>query len=450
MIRLINRSAHDTGLDAESVHMSAFSPPYWGLRLYAGEQGVDWPAVDFAPMPGLDPLHIPAMRCDLGLEPTPEAYIGHLILVMREMWRVLREDGTCWVNLGDSYAGSWGNYAPTGTGGQRPKTEEGQRWDRPAYADPAWRPPTSNNGIALKPKDLCQIPARFALAAQADGWWVRSRVPWIKRNGMPGSQKDRPTTSHEYIFVLTKSARYFWDQDAIRKPHTRDWTGSVGENNFKWNGADDKTGINRNGTSQDGFRDATPNPQGRYRRTTDWWFESLDEQIAHLLDLRENGGPMLDETGMIAALQVNTKGYKKAHFATWPPDLVRPMIRAGTSARGVCPECGAPWERVVERTAMQIRTSERGQIKHENGLRTSTSGTMTKPPTSTTTGWAATCPHADLDPIPATVLDPFSGSGTTLMVALEEGRSGIGVDISTDYLGTLAPERLTTQIGLAI
>jgi DNA modification methylase len=112
MITLINASAHDTGLDALSVHCIVTSPPYWGLRAYAGEQRIEWPAVEYSPMPGLPALSIPAMTCGLGEERHAEAYIGHLILVMREMWRVLRDDGTCWVNLGDSYAANRGYQVP--------------------------------------------------------------------------------------------------------------------------------------------------------------------------------------------------------------------------------------------------------------------------------------------------------------------------------------------------
>ena len=111
MIKLINRSAHDTGLPAESVHTVITSPPYFGLRKYEGEQDVDWPAVSYAPLPGLPcTVDVPAMRCPLGLEADPYHYVGHLVLVMREMHRVLRGDGTLWLNLGDSFAGSWGNY----------------------------------------------------------------------------------------------------------------------------------------------------------------------------------------------------------------------------------------------------------------------------------------------------------------------------------------------------
>src|SRR5690606_8259600 len=145
-----------------TVHAIITSPPYYGLRKYDGEQGVQWPAVEYAPMAGLAPIHIPAMVCELGLEPTPEAYIGHLILCLREWWRVLRDDGTCWVNLGDSYA----------SGGRGSNDHHIEKMGAPTAQAQALGPKTPPAG--LKPKDLLLIPSRFALAAQADGWYVRS------------------------------------------------------------------------------------------------------------------------------------------------------------------------------------------------------------------------------------------------------------------------------------
>lgn len=518
MIRLIHASAHATGLEPESVHMIATSPPYWGLRKYDGDQGIDWPAVDYAPMPGLAPIQIPAMTCDLGLEPTPEAYIGHLILVMREMWRVLRADGVAWVNLGDSYAGYHGNSK---------KADEDAPSNKAGYIE-NMRESTVGT---LKPKDLCQIPARFALAVQADGWWVRSDIIWAKPNPMPESVTDRPTKAHEYIYLLSKSQRYYYDHVAVREP----------------------------------LKEAT------IKREESGYNVAFASQFkGHPTDKRHTNGKQIEQISNPAGRNlrtvwtVATRPYSGAHFATWPPDLVRPMIRAGTSARGVCPECGAQWERVVERTDQQAgRERNRGgredgytlPAQWENGQ---------NPTTTTTTGWAATCtcnvqgldlapddmeiiaspmgksraedpsmeigragmarprganegqrpitryqqrryaahlkgsPHrAEMEeeagaafshyirtdrsgarpipahllaawvergwieevsapdfqpyePIPATVLDPFSGSGTTGQVSLEEGRAYIGIDISAEYLTTLAPERLTAQIGLGL
>jgi DNA modification methylase len=374
----------------------------WGLRKYEGDQGVEWPAVEYSPMPGLPPITIEPMRCDLGLEPTPEAYIGHLMLVMREMWRVLSGSGTAWVNLGDSYASS-GNHGRISdksalNGGSGP----GKKYEIGTMG----RAPTPHG---LKTKDLCMIPQRFALAAQADGWWVRSEIIWAKKAPMPESVTDRPTRSHEQIWLLTKQPQYFYDAEAVREPLKR---GSCGSSFTSG-----KTLVNGQGRVSTKER---TEPSGRNRR--DVW---------HL-------GP---------------SPYPGAHFATFPPIIPETCIQAGTSARGVCPECGNPWVRVVERefvpqpdvkdAAKLLKGSNKGMAT-ENGWGDTPRGTTC----SSTVGWEPTC-ECDAEPIPATVLDPFVGSGTTVQAAVKLGRHAIGVDISGEYLNTLVPERLkNTQLAL--
>jgi DNA modification methylase len=404
VIRLINASAHNTGLDAQSVHCIVTSPPYWGLRAYAGEQRIEWPAVEYSPMPGLPALSIPAMTCGLGEETTPEAYIGHLILVMREMKRVLRDDGTCWVNLGDSYAASPGQRKDTDAAGAKQQSNNG------SVGAP------SRHVSTLKPKDICLIPARFALAAQADGWYIRNDIIWAKPNPMPESVTDRCTKAHEYVWLMAKSPKYFCDMEAVKEEATDPEYRTVGKirptSDPMWSGSN--SGNNRGGLhNQAGGRTT------RNRRTV--W-------------------------------NIATSPYSGAHFATWPPKLVEPMILAGTSARGVCPECGSPWERVVERTAENhISRSDRqlatgGAIT--GGVGKNFPDTTT---TTTTTGWRATCECPPADPIPATVLDCFNGSGTSGTVALDLGRAYIGVDISKEYVTELAEERIGgTQIGFGL
>jgi DNA modification methylase len=285
MITLINASAHDTGLDALSVHCIVTSPPYWGLRAYAGEQRIEWPAVEYSPMPGLPALSIPAMTCGLGEETTPEAYIGHLILVMRELWRVLRDDGTCWVNLGDSYAsgGVTDPYRRTSSGKLMP---------------PQGRAPVADG---LKPKDLCLIPARFALAAQADGWYIRNDIIWAKPNPMPESVTDRCTKAHEYVWLMAKSQRYFYDAEAVKEEATDPEYRTVGRirptSDPLW--SESATGNNRGG-----LHNQVEGRTTRNRRTV--W-------------------------------NIATSPYSGAHFATWPPKLVEPMILAGTSPAASAP-----------------------------------------------------------------------------------------------------------------
>ena len=176
-------------LKAESVHCCVTSPPYWGLRDY-GIESTKWPSVSYTPMSGVPEIAIPRMECCLGLEPTPEAFIGHIILVFREASRVLRDDGTLWLNLGDTYAGSWGAMSCPGG------SVSGRRFGANSEGD-IRRPVSSRLSGGLKSKDLVGIPWRAALAMQADGWYLRSDVIWNKPNPMPESAKDRPSKAHE-------------------------------------------------------------------------------------------------------------------------------------------------------------------------------------------------------------------------------------------------------------
>jgi len=259
----------------EFIDCCVTSPPYWGLRDY-GVSG------------------------QLGLEKTPEEYVAKMVEVFREVKRVLRKDGNCWLNLGDSYVGSWGNYGgqKRGMGSQR-KIISGSRIHQEAYDGlEKWRPPTSNKINNLKPKDLAGIPWRVALALQADGWWLRSDIIWAKPNPMPESVTDRPTKAHEYIFLLSKSDRYFYDNEAIKEPASNEGKlVSLGDKSFSRGQAKGK-GIKPSGN---GNADEYLVPAGRNKRTV--W-------------------------------NITTKPYKEAHFATFPPELPEICIKAG------CPQGG--------------------------------------------------------------------------------------------------------------
>lgn len=396
--RIVKASAHQTGLPAQGVHMVATSSPYYGLRAYAGDQDVFWPEVVYTPMSGVPPIVIPALRCGLGAEPTVEAFIGHLILVAREMWRVLRDDGTLWWNLGDSYNGSGGAGGDYGPGGSK----EGQ----PKFP--------GRNVATLKPKDLMLIPARFALAAQADGWYVRSMMPWLKRNCLPDSAEDRPGTVIESIYLLAKREQYFFDMEAVKRPVAAPQTGkaaSLKRSNSKRNDlvvpgqgyTTHRADREEHAISADGLRNF---------RSSDFFFQSWQ-------------GLLADEDGDPLAMVVNPKGTKLAHFATWPLKMVEVMIAAGTSAHGVCPKCQAPYKRIIKK-----RGKAKCEAIHEGG-------------------WRPTCACEAGEPIAATILDPFVGSGTTIKAAIALGRDAIGVDISEDYLGSLVERRVNgTQISL--
>jgi DNA modification methylase len=168
-------------LPAASVQCVVTSPPYWGLRDY-GVAG------------------------QLGLEATPEAYLAQMVAVFRAVRRVLRDDGTLWCNMGDGYNSNQGaGFDTNGDGGARKAAAASPKLARPA---------------GLKPKDLVGMPWRLAFALQADGWYLRSDIIWAKPNPMPESVTDRPTKAHEYVFLLSKQARYFYDADAVREPAT--------------------------------------------------------------------------------------------------------------------------------------------------------------------------------------------------------------------------------------
>ena len=253
----------------ESVYCCVTSPPYWGLRDY-GEPG------------------------QLGLEPTPEEYVARMVEVFREVRRVLRDDGSLWLNLGDSYAGSWKNQGRKDERGtQRPI-------NGPMMQSFGGHPsPESNAGVVppgLKPKDLVGIPWRVAFALQADGWYLRSDIIWHKPNPMPESVTDRPTKAHEYVFLLSKSARYFYDADAITEPAIH--AGAVVKNDGGKNAQMGKYGATRGGF------------------------------------LKAEGVTVKADRNKRTVWTITTKPYAEAHFATFPPELPTLCIKAG------CPEGG--------------------------------------------------------------------------------------------------------------
>jgi len=320
-----------------SVQMCATSPPYWGLRDY-GDKGKPWPSVSYSPMPGLPPLTIPASTEPLGLEADPWAYVGHLVAIFREVRRVLRDDGVLFLNLGDSYAGT------SQTGGLAPS------WGCTLKDITKTHAPKRQTPSALKPKDLVGIPWRSAYALQADGWYLRSDVIWAKPNPMPESVRDRPTKAHEYVFVLSKGPRYFWDQDAVREesaPPNGGRQRAAMRGTFDYEGSSFKdTADIGDGPRNGGLYSSPINPAGRNLRTV--W-------------------------------TIATQPYPGAHFAVWPSALAERCIRAG---------------------------SQEGD----------------------------------------TVLDPFSGAGTTGLVAARLGRDYIGIEQSAEY-ARLSRQRIVSELG---
>jgi DNA modification methylase len=374
-----------------SVHCCVTSPPYWGLRDY-GHDG------------------------QIGLEQTPEEYVARMVEVFRAVRRVLREDGTLWLNLGDSYATGAGKVGDCPGGGTQGERWRGGHEDNHGKVGPATQP----NRMplpGLKPKDLVGIPWRVAFALQADGWWLRQDIIWHKPNPMPESVTDRCTKAHEYLFLLAKSQRYYYDAEAVKEAASH--TGKT----VKTNGA----------AGMDGFGDGMRTRAGFSR------------------------GIVVGETrNRRSVWTITTKPYSGAHFAVMPPDLVEPCVRAGTSERGCCPHCGAPWERVVERDRQPTRpgveskvyavppVAEGSPLRSHAGDICGNRDPMRHCTVTQTAGWRPTCTCPTHDPIPCTVLDPFAGSGTTLAVAIANGRSGIGCELNPDYIA-LAEERIARQ-----
>ena len=246
-------------IPSESIDCIVTSPPYWGLRDY----GVDG---------------------QIGLEPTMAAYLETMAGVCREICRVLKPSGTFWLNIGDSYAGGGRGGNPADSSFRKQATNFGSLVK-----------PTPLNATGLKAKDLCMIPNRLAIALQDDGWWVRSEIIWAKPNPMPESVTDRPTSSHEKIWLLTKGERYFYDAAAIAEPSVA--------NHRSGNGF--KRGARLTYADANGARgsDTQWTDVGGTRNARNVW-------------------------------TITTKPFKGAHFATFPPDLVERCIKAGCPPGG--------------------------------------------------------------------------------------------------------------------
>ena len=392
---------------------TASSPPprYWGLRDY-GLRPVRWggqarcehewemtrprhhPEGDRAGS-GAGPLNTPdvydasqggstCQKCggwlgQLGLEPTPERFVEHLAGVFDEVRRVLRPDGTLWLNLGDTYA-----THPSGLAGEK-------RWKASTLssrdhtgAEQAGR--IDKRAPGLKPKDLVGIPWRVAFELQRRGWWLRSDCVWAKPNPMPEAVRDRPTRAHDSVFLLTKSRRYFYDAYAVREPLQESTLQRL--RHHLPNPADNR--ASRSKHPEGDFRRfpmlRNTSPSGRNLRTV-WW--------------------------------IPTQPYRGAHFATFPEKLPELCIQAGTSERGACADCGTPWTREVRAVGGAIGRAQKLEAPLVSG----------RAPVADAPGWhdgsyrrldmgfRKRCSCETTATVPCLVLDPFAGSGTVLAVA---------------------------------
>jgi len=261
-------------LDDSSVHCCVTSPPYYGLRDYGCEG-------------------------QIGLEETPDAYVAKMVEVFREVRRVLRDDGTLWLNLGDSYAGSWAAQSRPDGNDEKSTLQGGNQLSARQVAAHPRRTHTGStkNTPGLKPKDLIGIPWRVAFALQADGWWLRQDIIWHKPNPMPESVRDRCTKAHEYVFLMSKSERYYYDAEAIAEDAIHE--GRVVRAKAGQSQYDDQPKTY--GSSGNGFMNKD-----------------------HLITTRNKR----------SVWTVTTKPFKGAHFATFPPKLIEPCILAGCPVGG--------------------------------------------------------------------------------------------------------------------
>jgi DNA modification methylase len=355
-------------LPSESAQCCVTSPPYWGLRDYGN-------------------------AAQLGLEKTPEEYVARMVEIFREVRRVLRKDGTLWLNLGDSYASAWScnRRNVIGQGACEPEKRM-RRGSGRADGIVTDESPRNRDGTprpeGLKEKDLIGIPWRVAFTLQADGWWLRQDIIWNKPNPMPESVTDRCTKSHEYIFLLTKSAKYFYDYMAILEAAAYD--GRM-DTEYKGGPKDMSCGAHERWPNKmalpNTFKGSLPGRKGGPGQDR----RSDNDRIAYN-QKGDNYGPNGQAFNQMHAVDgvparnkrsvwtVTTQPYPDAHFATYPPDLIKPCIMAGS------------------------RVSD-------------------------------------------TVLDPFAGSGTTGAVALELGRKAILIELNPKYI-KLIEQRCNVTLGL--
>lgn len=427
-------------LPAATAHCCVTSPPFWGLRDYGtarwtgGEDTCSHVLVDGERTPWANDVPGPnglsrnseaghwkpkyvgghcancgAVRVDqqIGLERTPDEYVTKLVDVFREVRRVLRDDGTLWLNLGDCYATGAGRVG-----------EQGARWRGEGskavlvkHNGAPVGPTTQPNRMpipGIKPKDLVGIPWRVAFALQADGWWLRSDIVWSKPTCMPESVRDRPTRAHEYVFLLSKNERYFYDADAIAEPVVRDDSSLFVDSRDCYVPGKRRRSGNKERVLADGSNGQRP----------------ADHLGSHI--------PWEDLTGTRNARSVwtiNTKPFPEAHFATFPEALPRRCILAGTSERGACSTCGSPWKR--DRPG-RVQGREGDTIEESHGADGRSGNRMNV--VTTTVSWSATCICGGGGVMPCVVLDPFAGAATTGVVALAFQRSFLGIELNADYV----------------
>lgn len=375
---LIRADARRIPIADRSVQCVVTSPPYWGLRNYD------------------DPRQF-------GLEATPDEYVADLVAIFREIRRVLRDDGVAWLNLGDTYI-----TKPIGSGSTHdPKYPGGRDRSEGFCANRTNRP----SDLGLKHKDLVGVPWRVAFALQADGWHLRSDTIWAKLNPMPESAEDRPSKAHEYVFLLAKRDRYFYDGEAIKEKAVGDRPGN-------------KTHKGKTA------------------------YEAGDTRHRTKAGLCEMGA--VEFRNARSVWEIPLTPFKGAHFATMPRALARRCLMAGTSAKGCCPACRTPWNRLVEKDRVATRPGSDTKVckaKATDGEiipgRLDANVVGNRDPQrhvtrTRTVGWEPGCDCGAGDPLPCRAFDPFNGAGTTGVAADALGLDYLGTDLNPEYLAMAA------------
>jgi DNA modification methylase len=415
-----------------------------------------------------------AWRGEHGLEPSLRMWVENEVAIWRELRRVLRKDGVVWLNVGDAYASNGG-----ASGAQTLPDYKGHD-QRPEVANPGFKR-WEKDYAGLKPKQRLMMPARLALALQDDGWFLRDEIIWQKPNPMPSSVEDRTTPAHEMLYMLTRSARYFYDQTAIREPFADSsivrlsqksidsQEGGPKQDAFDIAGLNDRAGSRRpneivQGLSQkikrkpagwdtaDGSHSTIRHTTGRSGNKERKLGVDRGRPDSHM------GGSVPWEGNMRnrrSVWTIATEPFPGSHFATAPTALVEPCIKAGTSERGCCPACGAPWKRDIEKEFVpQDDVSEERGVRGADGQKpmdesNQWEGFPRGTTSSETLGWSPTCKCPAHDPVPCTVLDPFLGSGTTALVADRLGRNCIGIELNSEY-AKLARYRIVDNAPLLV
>lgn len=428
-VRILQGNCLDTLalLPDASVDAAMTSPPYWGLRDY-GTAPLSWPAVTFCPVAGLPELTVPPMECSLGLEQDVWAFVGHIVHVFREVRRVLHPRGTCWVNMGDSYVGTRGMDA----WGPSKKATKGRTLSR--RRDDAEIPRSDVRVAGLKAKDMVGQPWRVALALQADGWWLRSECIWDKPNPMPESTKDRPTKSHEQVFLFAKSMKYYFDADAIKEEgspdtHARYARGRSDEH--KHAGAAAVPGQ-RPQTIAQGF--------GHMRKPVGGWASGSSDHTAI--------GHQRSLPGRRTKLLGNGVGWGYADPTPKPRTTAPKAAAAGAYVDGKSARLGrGPGWRVKSNPSTDAALREVLPFRNKRTVwRIPTEGVAdahfaTFPQKLVEPCLLASCP------VGGTILDPFGGSGTVGLVADRLGRNAILCELSPEYVA-IARKRLGGDIPL--